>query len=285
VALRGRGKNYTALRNAGEAVLSRAFASHWPARLARAARWQGGVSVVRHAIRCDGWPRGARRLRVAFASDFHAGPTTHESQLDAACDAIARAEPDLVLLGGDFVLFDAKHIVALAPRLARLRAPLGRFAVLGNHDLWADDARIVRALEDAGVRVLVNESRRLSPPFDHVVVAALDDAWTGSPDASRAFAEDADVRVLLMHSPDGLLFTRGARFDLALCGHTHGGHVALPGGVPIVVPGPLGRVHPHGRFAVQGGTLVVSRGVGAAEVPFRLFAPPDVVVCDLHGEH
>lgn len=280
--IRGRGTSYTRLRGASEEVLSRAFAGAWPAKLAHALGWQSGVHVIRHDVRAARW-RGAP-LTIGFASDFHAGPTTHERQLASACDALAAASPDVVLLGGDFVLFDAKHVDALAPHLARLSPPLGKFAVMGNHDLWADDRRIVRALEGAGVRVLVNEPVTLAPPFDHVAIVGLDEPWTGAPDAVAAFASDAPVRVLLMHSPDGLLHARAERFDLALCGHTHGGHVALPSGVPIVVPGPLGRRHAHGRFDFGDRTLVVSRGVGGSEVPFRTYAPPDVLVCRLGHE-
>lgn len=283
MALRGRGKHYSRARKLGEDVLARVFAASWPARLARAAGLQGGVRVVRHSITCARWPRRAPPLRVAFASDFHAGPTTHEEQLRAACDAVARERPELVLFGGDFVLFDAKHVDLLAPLVARIDAPLGKYAVLGNHDLWADDAYIARALERAGVRVLVNEPVRLPPPFDHAAVCGLDEPWTGAPDGARALAIDAAVRILLMHSPDGLVSVDVTSFDLALCGHTHGGHLALPGGIPIVVPGPLGRAFAHGRFELGDRTLVVSRGVGGAEVPFRAFAPADIVVCELRG--
>ena len=279
MALRGRGTSYTRLRGVSEGLLARAFTGAWPAHVAHALGWQRGVRVVQHDVTAAAWPASAPPMTIAFASDFHAGPTTHERQLAAACDALAAASPDIVLLGGDFVLFDAKHIDALAPHLARLSPPLGKFAVMGNHDLWADDRRIVRALVHAGVRVLVNESVTLAPPFDHVAIVGLDEPWTGTPDADAAFACDAPTRILLMHSPDGLLHAGAHSFDLALCGHTHGGHIALPFGVPIIVPGPLGRRHAHGRFDIDGRTLVVSRGVGGAELPFRTFAPPDVIVC------
>ncbi len=93
------------------------------------------------------------------------------------------------------------------------------------------------------------------------------------------------MRLLLMHAPEGLLHTAAHRFDAAVCGHTHGGHLALPFGIPVVVPGPLSRRYCHGRYRPREnpGTLFVSRGIGGIELPVRSFASPDVLVITLHG--
>ncbi|HEU4630658.1 MAG TPA: metallophosphoesterase, partial [Gemmatimonadaceae bacterium] len=229
-------------------------------------------------------------LRVAFASDFHAGPTTHPSLLRAACDALARARPDVLLLGGDFVSLHAVYVDPLVRALGAVPAPLGRFAVLGNHDLVADDAYITRRLASIGVEVLVNCNVRLPPPHDDVWVCGLDDPTRGDADGEATLAGADGCRLVLMHSPDGLLALAGLPFDLALCGHTHGGQVALPGGRAIVVPeGRLSRRFLHGLFHVEtppdapDARLLVSRGVGCSGVPVRLFAPPEVHVCEVRG--
>jgi hypothetical protein len=280
--LEGRGAHYSRLRDATERALARVYRGGWSARAVHRAGLQARVRTCVHRVACDRWPSGVRPLRIAFASDLHAGPTTHPSLFDEAVHAIEASKPDVVLLGGDYVFMDAREIDVLASRLARLRATFARFAVMGNHDLWADDARIARALEGAGYRVLVNEAAHLPPPFDHVSICGLDEPWTGSPDARATFAGARDVRVLLVHAPSGLLLAKGERFDLAMCGHTHGGHIALPFGVPIVSPGPLSRRYPHGAHVLDGGaTLIVSRGIGATEIALRLFADPDVRVVDL----
>jgi predicted MPP superfamily phosphohydrolase len=86
----------------------------------------------------------------------------------------------------------------------------------------------------------------------------------------------------LTHAPELLLRVGDDPFDLALCGHTHGGHIALPGQVPLLVPGPLSRKYAHGRHdAGQGRTLIVSRGVGSTEVALRTYADPDILVVDV----
>lgn len=278
---RGRGTSYSRLRGLSEVVLAGVMRGGWAPRALRRAGLQPAVRTLRHDVACARWPAGVRPLRIGFVSDLHAGPTTDAASHAEAARALREASVDVLLLGGDFVYLDARHVDELLPLLRDIPAPLGRFAVMGNHDLWADDRYLVSALEREGIRVLVNESASLPAPFEHVSVSGLDDPWVGVADAGAAFRGASDVRVLLMHAPEGMLFVRDAPFDVAFAGHTHGGHIALPGGIPIVVPGPLSRTYPHGRHDVGGRPLLVSRGVGATESPLRLFADPDVMVVTL----
>lgn len=260
------------------------YAGGWAARLAHRLRLDGRLEVSEDTITLPRW-RGRAPLRVAFGSDFHAGPTTDPRLLDAACEALEAARPDLVLLGGDFVQFHGRHVGPLARRLACLEPPLGTYAVLGNHDLLADDAYLLGQLEAAGIRVLVNESVRLPAPHDGLVICGVDDPVRGAMDAGEAFDDtrDGDARLLLMHAPQGLLRMAHVPFDLALCGHTHGGQVALPDGTPLRMPGPrINRRYARGRFALRGGaTLIVTRGIGCSTLPIRLFAAPEVHVLTL----
>jgi uncharacterized protein len=236
------------------------------------------VSIVREQIAVDRarWPDGVKPLRLAFVSDLHAGPTTHPRLIAEAIGAVRALAADVVLLGGDYVYLDTSDLEIVAKELETIRAPFGCFAVMGNHDLWADDRLIQARLERARIRVLVNETSHLPAPYDFVSVCGLDDPWTGIRDPKRAFAGARDVRIVLVHSPRALEILSGERFDVMVCGHTHGGHLALPGPTPIVTVG--GRAHQFGRHDLEGGrTLVVSRGIGATEIPLRTFADPDVV--------
>lgn len=226
-----------------------------------------------------------RPLRIAFASDFHAGPTTHPDLLADACGVLARLQADVLLLGGDFVCLDARYVDSLAERLGSLPAPLGRFAVLGNHDLWVDYRHIERRLERVGIELLCNRNVRLPPPFEDLWICGLDDHWSGRPDARAALAGADGVRILLMHQPSGLLDLAGERVEVAFCGHTHGGQLALPGGFPLVLPhGRLSRRYSRGAHPLgPGGTLFVSRGIGCSTLPLRAFSSPDVLLCTLRG--
>jgi predicted MPP superfamily phosphohydrolase len=278
----GRARDLTRLRRAAWLAIDFGYRGGWAASLARRFFVHGRICVREHEARIGRWKRG-RPLRIVFASDFHAGPVTHPELLNEASRAIARGKPDLLLLGGDFISPFAQYIDGLASRLAQIEAPLGKFAVLGNHDLIADDEYIVERLAAAGVRTLVNANVRLPAPYDQLYICGLDDFTDGSPNAAAALEGADGVRIVLMHSPEGLLALRGHRFELAFCGHTHGGQVALPGGWPIMMPGgPLNRTYAHGTHELreyENATLIVSRGIGCSSLPVRLFAPPEVHVC------
>jgi uncharacterized protein len=277
-------RNYSPWRRMWEGTQRALTPTPWPAGFGRWFRHSSTVAIETHELAVPALP-GGTTLRMTFASDFHAGPTTSETLLDAAIDALIAARGDLLLLGGDFVSLRAGYAARLVSRLAEVHAPLGRYAVLGNHDYWADGPAIVGALERAGIDVLTNRGVRLPPPFDGVAISGLDDHTSGHPDAAAAFGDAAPVRIVLMHAPSGLLDIGDRRFDVALCGHTHGGQVALPDGRPLLVAhGPLSRRFSAGRYELgDGRTLLVSRGVGCTTLPVRLNAPAAVTICTLRS--
>ncbi|HEU4628251.1 MAG TPA: metallophosphoesterase [Gemmatimonadaceae bacterium] len=293
----GRAKRLTTRKKLAEIFWDTVYVGGWPSRLARPLGLQGRFGVAEHRFALPGRAAGRPPLRVAFASDFHASPATAPSLVADACRALADARPDLLLLGGDFVSFHARHVDALARRLAAIEAPLGKLAVLGNHDLVGDDAYIVRRLAEAGVRTLVNANVRLPAPHDDVWVCGLDDPTQGHPDADAAFggidgaaggAGAGGVRLLLVHSPDGLA-TAGARlWAVGFCGHVHGGQFLLPGGRILVThKTPYSKRYVRGGVvevpAPGGGTrpLLVSRGIGQGNLPLRHGADPQVHVVTL----
>ncbi len=138
--------------------------------------------------------------------------------------------PHILLLGGDYVSLHHRHVKSLTARLSQLRIPFGIFGVFGNHDLWLDDAFLMHELQKASVRLLVNEAVQLPHPYQAISLCGLDEPGTGNPDAVLAFQNAEPRRILLMHSPLGLKFVRDIPFDLAFCGHTHGGQIAFPWG-------------------------------------------------------
>jgi uncharacterized protein len=131
--------------------------------------------------------------------------------------------------------------------------------------------------------MLDNEHVRLPAPYDRLTICGLDDPTRGDPEPELALDPADGIRIVLMHSPEGLTHIGQRDFGLALCGHTHGGQVALPGGRPLLVPsGKLNRRYASGRFDLaceNAGTLIVSNGVGCSTIPIRLFAAPEVHLC------
>jgi predicted MPP superfamily phosphohydrolase len=281
----GRARHLTPRRRVTEVWYDLVYWGAWPARLARLFGLQGPLGVSSYTLAVSGTQRTAAPIRVAFASDLHAGPATYPGLITEACRALADAKPDLLLLGGDFVSFHARHVARLVPLLAAIDAPLGKFAVVGNHDLISDDAYITRRLADAGVRVLVNENARLPAPHDDVWICGLDNTEEGAPDAEAAFARATGIRVVLMHSPDGLRAVGDRTFAAAFCGHTHGGQFWVGDRALVSFSGPLSRKYLRGGVfhlgAGSGGVLLVSRGIGCGNLPMRKGADPEVHVCTL----
>lgn len=278
----GRGQRYTFKRAPLESALRIAYAGSWPARLWGCVPAAARVRVVRHRLSLFGDLE--RPLVVAFISDLHVGPTTSPATLDAAFAALRSVPVDVLLLGGDYVFLDLsrEHADDLSRRIEGVPAAV-KLGVLGNHDLWTDHYSIERALTRAGVNVLVNDAATLPAPFQDVAVLGLDDPYSGAPDAGRALsrAGSARHRLGLAHSPEGAMFLERS-VSLLFSGHTHGGQIALPGERPVYLPpGPYSRRFPAGLHRSDDLWLFVSRGVGATDVPVRMYAPPEVAIFEL----
>lgn len=261
------------------------YAGGWPATIARAIGLQGTLQVAEHVFHIRRARPDAPPLRVAFASDFHVGPTLHRRLLADATAALADADADLLLLGGDFVSFHARYVDRAIEGLRRIQAPLGKFAVLGNHDLLGDDEYIVRRLRDAGVTTLVNGNARLAAPHDDVWVCGLDDWDEGEPDAERTFRGAEGTRILLGHQPDGLMVLGERPFDIGFFGHVHGGQFLLRNREPVIRHrGPISKLYMHGgvfHVGVNNAPVLVSRGIGTSTLPARRHADPQVHICTL----
>jgi uncharacterized protein len=256
--------------------------------MATLAAWVGRhppLRVMHVAVTLPLPPPHPPPIRIVFASDFHAGPVTPSRILNDACACIRQLAPDVLLLGGDFVSLHARYADSLAAALGHIPAPLGRYAVLGNHDLWADDQPIGAALARAHIQVLINQTVHLPAPYEQISISGLDDPTSGQPDIRALAAAPAAVRIVIMHSPEGVPLIQAIPFDLAFCGHTHGGQVCLPNGFPLWLPrGQFNRQYPAGRYHLgpqPHQDLFVSRGIGYGGLPIRLFAPPDIICAAL----
>jgi predicted MPP superfamily phosphohydrolase len=281
----GRARHANFKKKAIDVTLGLLYTGGWPAVLTRAIGLQGTLQVSEHVFRIERQRTDAPALRVTFASDFHAGPTLHARLLADVLAAIEDARGDVLLLGGDFVSFHARHVDKLVRTFAATHAPLGKFAVLGNHDLLGDDVYITRALESAGVTVLVNRNVRLPAPHDDVWVCGFDDWDEGLPDAQQAFAGAEGTRIVLAHQPDALLAIGDEPFDIGFFGHVHGGQFLLRNREPAIRHrGPVSKLYMHGGVFHTGSKdapVLVSRGIGTSTLPARRHADPQVHICTL----
>ncbi len=235
-----------------------------------------------------GWPQACDGLRVAVLADLHVGSPWHgPSQLRRIVQAVDAAKPDLVLLAGDYVI---QGIVGgsfvspeqMAPELARLAAPLGRYAVLGNHDGWLDGARVSRALESSGIPVLEDAAVARDRGDCRFWLAGVGDFWEAKHDWRQALAAGPEQAPLLLftHNPD-IFVELPARITLTIAGHTHGGQVRFPGIGRPVVPSRYGERYAAGHVVEEGRHLFVSTGLGTSILPVRFLVPPEISILRL----
>lgn len=230
-------------------------------------------------------------LTIAAASDLHVGaPHAGLDMLRRVVGEINRAHPDLILLPGDFVI---EGIIggtptspeAIAAELAALKAPLGVFATLGNHDWWYDGERVRKALEAVGIRVIENGAVALPHASARLWLVGIGDDMTDHAEPARAFAgvpPDAQI-IVMMHDPANLPdLPRKALF--AVAGHTHGGQVRLPFVGALITPGRAPRAHAWGWIEGAATPTWVTSGVGTSILPLRFNCPPETVLLRLHGK-
>ncbi len=243
------------------------------------------LRLERVAVPLPGLPAALAGLRIGFLTDIHHDPGRPLTLLRRGVALINAAAPDIIVLGGDYVVGRGRDFAPCAALLGRLRAPLGVYAVLGNHDHWAGADAVAAQLTAAGVTVLRNASRRIAGPGDAPLwILGLDTSVRerADPDATLAGVPEGEFRLLLAHEPDvaDTLGARGFRADLQLSGHTHGGQVVLPLAGPLILP-ILGRRYLRGLYRTPVGALYVSRGLGGVPPFLRLNAPPEVTLLTL----
>jgi predicted MPP superfamily phosphohydrolase len=240
--------------------------------------------TVHRTLRLPRWPKALDGLRLGLLSDLHAGaPYAGLKQIARAVERLNEEAPDAILLLGDYV--DAHPLwggriapEAVARELACLQAPLGTYAVLGNHDWKQVGDRMWTALHNAGIEVLEN---RVVHTGD-IYIAGLADLRRRRPDLPGALAgvpAGAPV-VLLAHDPDVFPYVPD-RVALTLSGHTHGGQVAIPGLRRLAIPSRYGERYARGHVVEDGRHVYITSGLGTSGLPVRLFAPPEVVVLEL----
>ena len=245
-----------------------------------------GIAYERHRIgridldlRVTGLPAALDGLRIGLITDVHHSESVSAKDVSLAVELLTAAQPDLIVLGGDYVTFgDRKFVGPVAELLSPLaHAPQGSFAVLGNHD---DDRDMPAALAQQGFTVLKDQRTSLAIRGETLDLAGIR-FWTRRPsDLARVLAGTSGTTILLAHDPRRLVEAAALDVQLVLSGHTHGGQVVLPG-----VGALAGRKFPvlAGIGREENATVFVSRGVGTVYVPVRINCPPEVAVLTLRS--
>ncbi len=254
--------------------------------LAAAATLIGGneaaliVDVTTHRVPMRGLNRP---IRVAQISDLHRSWCVSDRFVGDVVQRTNALKPDVVLLTGDYVTRSSAYMESCGEHLASLRAPLGVFAILGNHDYWCDQNRGARAIRErlrsVGAELLINRNEKLDCGLRLV---GLDDCRAGRPDIEAGFRRIGPAEPVLAMTHNPLLFPSiRDRRCVAVAGHTHGGQIMLPYVTEAIfyqrTPYLRGWYHTAGDPS----SLYVCRGLGTVHLPMRINSTPEIACFDL----
>ncbi|MGP0061527.1 MAG: metallophosphoesterase [Beijerinckiaceae bacterium] len=263
------------------------------------------LDVTSYRLTPPRWPRDVQ-LKAAIIADIHAcEPLMPASRVRAIADLANSSKPDIIFLLGDF---NAGHNFVSAPvmpeqwgeAIAGLSAPLGTYAVLGNHDWWhgplpsmrSDGGEAVRkTLHHAGVNVLENTAVRLMMNNTAFWIAGLGDqmahpighrVFKGADDLSGTLGQVKDEAPIILLAHEPYIFRKVPdRVSITLCGHTHGGQINLPIIGPVFARSRYGSDHIYGQIVEHGRHMIISAGLGTSYVPVRFMRPPELVFLTL----
>ena len=244
------------------------------------------VEVTNHTVKIPHLPRQFDGFRIAQISDIHIEGGSMGDDLPAICQLVSAQKADAIVVTGDYVTVPLEADAQTLQRgLAPLRAPMGVWGIMGNHDYWSGPSasHVAEMLAPTPVQTMINQVHVWQRDGARLHLAGFDDFWSGKRnfDAMAAKIPDGEAAIALGHEPDFAIEVSATRkFGLMLSGHSHGGQIALPGGIPIHVPDYANKF-PRGWYNVNGLKLYTNRGLGTVGIPMRFCSRPEISVFTL----
>ena len=230
-----------------------------------------------------GW--NFHNYRILNISDVHLGQWINPEYLDNLVDYINTLNYDLIVLTGDYFSYNLEdYYKSLESSFKKLKAPDGKFGVLGNHDHWMDAGRVREIFENSDIRDLSNDVAVLKKGDDRLNLAGVDSCTVCADNLDEVLAkldEDAPA-ILLAHEPD---FARESsqtgRIDLQISGHSHGGQLIIPIFETTPFRGPNSTRYPVGLYKVGEMTQYTSKGLGTNSFRIRINCKPEITIITL----
>jgi hypothetical protein len=243
------------------------------------------VRVVRREVRLTTLDPRLDGLCIAHLSDLHIGTLTPKAWGIAWARAAIAHLPDFVFVTGDLITSGTDYLDDAVEVVHALRAPLGVFVSLGNHDHFGDVRALASKLARGGVRVLRNEGTVVEHRGARLWIAGVDDTWTSQADLARSLAGRPEGMTTLLLSHDPRLFASAAckSVDLVLSGHTHAGQLAIPFAIERLNLSRLTTPYSSGIYHRGRSILYVNPGLGTTGPPIRIGAAPEITLVVLRA--
>lgn len=240
-------------------------------------------AVSKFTIPVPRLPAAFEGFKVTFIADTHFGPFAPISYIAQIVQGANALGSPLIVLGGDYVYRSAKYIEPVMAELGKLRAPLGVYAVPGNHDNSAGRQLTTRSLAANGIMEIRNKGHWISLGGERLRLCGIDDLWTGVPRIPEALgdAKDKDCCLLVSHNPDVAEGLADPRVSLVLSGHTHGGQMNLPIIGSPIIPSAFGQKYAYGLVQAPNVRAFVTCGTGTIFPPIRINRPPEIALLTL----
>ena len=242
------------------------------------------LQIDSHTIVSPDIPANFDGIRIVFVTDIHYGPIIGKKKLADLLQQVQLLKPHLFLLGGDYIQSkmpqkrQLRYLNELMAGLKQVRAPLGKFGVLGNHDhdeVGAEETRV--AMRMAKIRPLDNEATWIWKGFQRIRLGGVGDLWFDKQflEPTLKPVKDDDFVILLSHQPQFVDKINKAKIDLMLTGHTHGGQVVPTNRLPFK-KGMLKKKRVKGWIQVNQTELLISNGIGVEFPYIRIFNRPQI---------
>jgi uncharacterized protein len=246
--------------------------------------------VTKHVIQHPLIPKAFDGTKIVQFSDTHLGHFFELEQLQHVINKINHLQPDILFFTGDLIDEPNRYAFVnnIAPILKQVEAPLGKFAIYGNHDHGGYGTEIYETImKESGFDLLVNEHRIITLlDKSKIAIAGIDDAMLGKPDLAKTFQGiPKDLyTIVMMHEPDIAIEIEmfGPHFQLS--GHSHGGQIQVPFYGPLITP-PLATQFYEGFYQVGSSNMLlfVNRGLGTTRMPYRFFSKPEIAFFTLRS--
>lgn len=234
-------------------------------------------------------PKKFNNFKIVFISDIHYGKYFRIRRLEQIIKTINKLEADIIIIGGDYLdnpVKNKKHLSEYLDSefkvLRKLKAKLGVFTVLGNHDYFEKQQLLLNKINDSSFKVLQNKRQLINIGKESIELKGLDDLVKGNSDVMILSENSNNFTIAISHNPDFFSdYKNMINYDLGLSGHTHGGQMTFLGLYAPHTSSKYGQRYVKKIVHEKNRDILVTNGIGNGTLPIRFFATPEIVQINL----